>query len=205
MRKTFASFAFPFASLRCYLYNNFLPLSSATVVRFHLYGSLEQFLDQVARRGSWIGGGSVAALSAALSAALLEKLVHEPRVSRRLGRIRRECVRLIHRDAETFARVIQATQRKQRQAFARALKAAIEVPCRVFEHAQAVQAACRAAQRLVKPRFQSDLRCAMAMALAAAESARTLIMTNLAWLDDSTHAKRIRRRLQGAYAGFRAR
>ena len=162
--------------------------------------SLEQFLEEVARRGSWIGGGSVAALSAALAAALLEKLVHEPRVGRQLRRIRQECVRLIQRDAELFSQVIRATQQKRRQVFARALKAATDIPCRVFEHAQTIQAACRTAQRAVKPRFQSDLRCAMAVALAAGESARTLILTNLAWLNDRTYTKQVYRRLASAHA-----
>ena len=163
-----------------------------------MQGSLEQFLEQVARRGSWVGGGSVAALSAALAAALLEKLVHGPRTASRLRRVRRECVALIRRDAELFARVVRATRTKNRRAFERSLKAATDVPCRVFERAQAVQAACRAAQRAVKPQFQSDLRCAMALALAAAESARTLIHTNLAWLDDQAYARATRRRLQTA-------
>ena len=163
-----------------------------------MLGSLEQFLDQLARRGSWVGGGSVAALSAALAAALLEKLIHKPQTVRRLREARQECVALIRRDAETFARVVQATRTKNRPAFARSLKAATDVPCRVFERAQAVQAACRAAQREVKPQFQSDLRCAMALALAAAESARTLIQTNLAWLNDQAYTRAIRRRLQTA-------
>ena len=163
-----------------------------------MQGSLEQLLEQVARRGSWVGGGSVAALSAALAAALLEKLVVSPSQGKRLRAIRKECVLLIHRDAERFARVIQATRQKRRPAFSRALKTATDVPCRVFEHTQVVQAACRAAQRSVKPRFQSDLRCAMAVAMAAAESARTLIHTNLAWLNDRAYTKRVRRRLQSA-------
>ncbi|MBI2104758.1 MAG: cyclodeaminase/cyclohydrolase family protein [Candidatus Omnitrophica bacterium] len=163
-----------------------------------MQGSIEQFLAQVARRGSWVGGGSVAAFSAALSAALLEKLVHDPAAARRLGAVRRECLALLDRDAEAFARVIRTTRRKDRRAFRAALQAATEVPCRVFEHAQRVQAACRAAQQAVKPRFQSDLRCAMAVAIAAGESARTLIHTNLAWLNDPAYAKRIRRRLQAA-------
>ena len=161
-------------------------------------GSLEQFLEQVARRGSWVGGGSVAALSAALSAALLEKLVIAPPTVRRLRLIRRQCVQLIAQDAERFARVIQATRRKHRPTFSRSLKMATEIPCRVFEHAQTVQAACRAAQRSVKPKFQSDLRCAMAVAMAAAESARVLIHTNLAWLNDQAYTRRIRRRIQAA-------
>ena len=163
-----------------------------------MQGSLDEFLEQVARRGSWVGGGSVAALSAALAAALLEKLVVRPVASRALRRRRAECVRLIERDAATFAAVIQATRHHHRRGFQRSLKVATEVPCRVFEHAQVIQAACRMATRTVKPRFQSDLRCAMALALAAGESARTLIETNLAWLNDPRYAKTIRNRLQQA-------
>jgi len=163
-----------------------------------LRGSVEQFLEQVARRGSWVGGGSVAALSVALAAALLEKLMADRRGARRIRRARHSCVRLIERDAAMFARVIEATRTGGAGRFQRALQAATEVPCRVFEHAQAIQAACRRAQRAVKPRFQSDLRCAMALALAGAESARTLILTNLAWLNSGAYSKRIRTRLRAA-------
>lgn len=160
--------------------------------------SVEQFLDQVAQRGSWLGGGSVAAFSAALAAALLEKLVVNPRTVRRLRAARRECLRLIERDARLFARVIQATRASNQQAFRRALQYATEVPCRVFEHAHAIQHECREARRSVKPRFQSDLQCASAVASAAAISARTLIQTNLAWLNDRAYSRRMRRRLQSA-------
>jgi formiminotetrahydrofolate cyclodeaminase len=100
------------------------------------------------------------------------------------------------RDAEAFARVIRAIRSGDPRAFHRTLTAATEIPVRVFEGAEVVQAMCRAAQRSVKPRFQSDLRCAMAVALAAAESARTLIQTNLEWLDDPAYSRRIRHRLQ---------
>ena len=167
-------------------------------MRPRLLGLVEEFLEEVARRGSWVGGGSVAALSAALSAALLEKLVVRPGVVRSLRQIRRECVALMSRDAEAFARVIQATRRSNRTRFHRALTTATEIPWQVFEHAQAIQVACRAAQRSIKPRFQSDLRCAMALAIAASESARTLILTNLAWLNDPAYTKRIQHRLQAA-------
>jgi hypothetical protein len=66
----------------------------------------------------------------------------------------------------------------------------------VFDRAQRLEAVCQAAQQAVKPRFQSDLRCAMALAMASSESARTLILTNLAWLDDPQYSKRMRHRLQ---------
>ena len=145
-----------------------------------------------------MGGGSVAALSAALSAALLEKLVVQPSTVRRLRRAWHECVGLIELDARRFAQVIAATRAKNRRAFTRSLKLATEVPTKVFEHAQMIQVACRNAQRSVKPRFQSDLRCAMAVALAASEAARTLILTNLAWLDERAYTVRMRRRLLAA-------
>ncbi|MBI1992135.1 MAG: cyclodeaminase/cyclohydrolase family protein [Candidatus Omnitrophica bacterium] len=161
-------------------------------------GSIEQFLEQVARRGSWFGGGSVAAFSAALSAALLEKLVFHAPTARRIQRIRRSCIELVQRDAVTFSRVIQAIRAGEHQAFRRTLKSATEVPCQVFEHAQVIRAVCRAAQRSVEPRFRSDLRCAMAVALAAGESARALIDTNLAWLNDARYAQAVHRRLRSA-------
>ena len=158
--------------------------------------SVEQFLEAVAKRGSWVGGGSVTALSAALAAALLEKLLHHPSRARRLRRIRRTCLRLIPRDAETFARVIRATRQHNRHTFARCLKTATEVQVQVCEAAQMVQAACRTAQRSVKPKMQSDLRCAMALAMAAAEGAKTLVRTNLAWLNDRSYTQRIERRIR---------
>jgi formiminotetrahydrofolate cyclodeaminase len=159
---------------------------------------IEEFLHQIARRGSLFGGGSAAALTAALSAALLEKLVTAPRVSRRLRRIRQECLTLTLRDAQVFGRVIAASRRKHHAVFARALKQAVDVPWQVFGHAQSVQAACAAARRLVKIRFQSDLRCASAIARAAQDSARVLILTNLAWLNNPAYSRAMRRRLAAA-------
>jgi formiminotetrahydrofolate cyclodeaminase len=163
-----------------------------------LQGSLEQFLEQVARRGSWIGGGAVAACSAALAAALLEKLVHAPAASQRLRRIRRECFHLVEADARSFAAVIRTLRDNDPAVFRRSLKAATEIPYRVFVRAKGVEGACRAARRRVKPRYQSDLICATTTARGAAEAAQALIRTNLAWLNDARYAARMRRRLQSA-------
>ena len=137
----------------------------------------------------------MAALGAALAAALLEKLIIQPQAARRLRRIRHACVRLIERDAVTFARVIKATRSKSRRGFRRALKAAIAVPCQVVAHARTIRAASREAVRSVKPQFQSDLRCALALAVAAETAARTLVETNLAWLNDPRYAQAVHRRL----------
>jgi len=137
----------------------------------------------------------VAALGAALSAALLEKLAAQPQTVRRLRAVRHECLRLVDADATTFARVIRATRQHQRPAFRRALKAATDVPARVVLLSHQLQAEGRSTQRLTKPQFQSDVRCALALARAAGEGARALIKTNLIWLGDGAYARRIRRRL----------
>ena len=143
-----------------------------------------------------MGGGSVAALSAALAAALLEKLTAAPHARGRLQAIRWACLALIERDAEAFARVVQASRTNDRAAFRRYLRRATEAPCRVAEHAETIRAACRASRRSVKALLQSDLRCAEALAGAAAASARALVQANLAWLDDAAYSKRTRDRLR---------
>lgn len=161
-----------------------------------MQASVEKFLETVAKRGSWVGGGSVTALSVALAAALLEKLLHDPSRARRLRQIRRACLQLIARDAETFACVIRATREHNRRAFTRRLKTATEVQVQVCEAAQTVQVACRIARQSVNPKMQSDLRCAMALAMAAAEGAKTLVRTNLAWLNDRSYTQQIERRIR---------
>ena len=161
-------------------------------------GSITQFLSQLARRGSWMGGGSATALSAAVAAALLQKLVQNRRTSRRLEDIRQECVELVEADAAVFARVIRATRSRRPEVFRRSLKQAIEIPYRVFVHAHTLQAMCRSAQRRIRPQFQSDLRCAQALAHAAAVAARGFMATNLAWLRDPDYTMTMRRRLRAA-------
>lgn len=167
-------------------------------VRRRLQGSFEHALDEIARRGSWWGGGTVAAFSAALAAALAEKLAAQPSFRRRLHRIRQSCLKLGQADADAFADVIRATRSGSRRAFARSLKAATEVPYDVLGHARTIEDACRRLEREVRPQYRSDLRCASALARAAGASARGFIDTNLAWLRDPGYARRMRRRVAAA-------
>lgn len=159
---------------------------------------METLLEEVARRGSWLGGGSVAALAIALAAALLEKLLLKPRARAQLRQIRQRGLRFVEQDGIVFARVIAATRQGRRAPFARALRAANDIPCRIFADAHMVLALTREARRQVKPRFQSDLKCAAALATAAAAGARALISTNVAWMADAAYTARIRRQLQRA-------
>lgn len=155
---------------------------------------VERFLAQTAAKGSWYGGGSAAALGCALSAALLEKLANRAASIRSARTIRTRCARLIDDDAVTFARVIRAS-RRTRQAWARALKAAIDVPVELAQHAAALIRLARTLRRDISPRYRVDLDCAVLLAHASGQAARALVATNLAWLDDPAYARRIRRRL----------
>lgn len=161
-----------------------------------MQGSLEQFLGQIARRGSWLGGGSASALSAALAAALLEKLTTQAAAAGRLRRARRECVRLIEQDAACFARVIQAMRAGRRDAFVRSLKAAIEVPCHVILSARAVRRQALASKQRIARQFHSDVQCVIALSRAAEDGAAALVRTNLAWLGDRAYRQQIHRRLR---------
>ena len=153
--------------------------------------SLEQVLDEVARRGSWMGGGSAAALSAALAAALLEKLTFQSREARALREVRRACLRLIDQDAKTFARAIEALQFRRVGTFRRWLKVATSVQEDVHQHAKMIQRVSRQAMGRVKPQFRSDLQCAIALAVAAQRSSQVLIRTNRAWLNHHRAALRV--------------
>lgn len=151
-------------------------------------GTLKEVLDEVARRGSWMGGGSAAALSAALAAALLEKLTPQANAARALRQVRRACLVLVDQDAKTFARAIHALQSRHTGTFRQRLRAATAIQEQVFRKARMIQEAGRQSMRRVKPKFRSDLRCAIALAEAAQRSSQVLMRANLAWLN--SHGRR---------------
>lgn len=158
--------------------------------------SLEWFLDETAKRGSWYGGGSAAALTCALAASLLEKLATHPTITQAMRTIRARCATLTHQDAKTFARVIQATVRGDRSATQRALKAAIDIPRQVYVDSQQLLKFSHRIKQTLHPKYQVDLRCAQALARASGQAARALVVTNLSWLGDRAYRARLSRQLR---------
>ena len=156
--------------------------------------SIDQFLRRTATKGSWYGGGSAAALTGALTAALLEKLVvgNAAATSRS---IRKRCTTLIEADAKVFARVIKAYYEQDRVAVRRTLKRAIEVPVAVYRAADQLLTLAASAQRTIPQRYQSDVQCVVALGKATRDAARALVMTNLAWLNDPQYSRQVRRAL----------
>ena len=158
--------------------------------------SLEWFLDETAKRGSWYGGGSAAALTCALAASLLEKLANQQTLTRAMRTIRTRCATLTHQDAKTFARVIRATARGDRLATQRALKAAIDIPRQVYVNSQQLLKFSYRIKQTLHPKYQVDLRCAQALAKASGQAARALVMTNLSWLGDGAYRARLAKQLK---------
>ncbi len=163
-----------------------------------LRGSVEDLLDQVARRGSWYGGGSVAALAAATAFALLEKLSLKASTLKKLKRLRKECLALVDKDAVSFARAINGMRLGRRSVFVSRLKVATEVPYRVLSNAYTIKAVGKVYQKTIKPQFQSDVRCALTLAQAAADSAETFIETNCAWLKEHAYTTGMHKRVHRA-------
>jgi formiminotetrahydrofolate cyclodeaminase len=113
----------------------------------------------------------------------------------RLRAIRRACTGFIDKDARQFARVVAAMRAGSRLRVVRELRGAIEIPCRVCEEAQGLEAASVEVERQVSPRWRADVKCAGALARAAAEATRALVEANLAWLNDPAYSRRIMGRL----------
>jgi formiminotetrahydrofolate cyclodeaminase len=159
--------------------------------------SLDDLLNHTAKRGTWYGGGSAAALACALAAALLEKLCRTPRQARAIRAVRLRATKLIEGDARAFAEVIRAQAGGNRRAAARKLRAATKIPATVYRSAHELLALSQPIARMINPKYQSDLRCARAIAQAAAESAKALITTNLDWLGDAEYSRQMRKQLAG--------
>ena len=144
--------------------------------------SVRQLLEQTADRRSSYGGGSAAAFSCALAAALVEKLAGRTGSATTARRLRACCTRLIEADAQAFARVVRAGARQDRQTLRRALTVATDIPCQVGECAQQVLSIARRIRARVSPSYRVDLDCAQALARAAKQSAQALVTANRAWI-----------------------
>ena len=180
-------------------------MSSSSIIdeRHTLNTSLQHVLEHTATKGSWYGGGSAAALTCAVSAALVEKLARRRQTIAAARGIRLRCARLMDEDAQAFACVIRALAERPRL-FPSRLKSAIEIPAQVHDDAHLVLRLVRQTKQTIPPRYHVDLQCAEAIAIAAAQSAQALIKTNLAWLNEPAYAKRMRRRLASAKPRLRS-
>ena len=83
--------------------------------------------------------------------------------------------------------MIRAYYQDNRPAAKQALKRAIEIPVEVYASTQRLLRLAESLTTTVPARYRVDLQCAVALARAAGEAARLLVMTNLVWLGDRTY------------------
>jgi len=146
--------------------------------------TIEEFLEEVAARKPVPGGGSVAALSGALAAALVSMAAQFSRnegFSERARTLMSTLTQLIDRDAEAFA--------------SRDLKEATRVPLQTAKHGYAVLKLADALMENCNPRVITDIGVAAKMAEAAVEGAMMNVEVNLASIGDEDYKREI---LQGS-------
>ena len=186
--------------------------------------SLGTFLDQLASSAPTPGGGSVAALCGALSAALSSMVANltlgrekyrdvEPTIREALEaseRLRAEFTQLIADDIAAYGvlsaayRLPKATPEEQAQRSAQiqeALQGAAEAPLRIAERARQALDLCRTLGEIGNVNVISDVGVAAITAHAALESAELNVLINLKAMKDHALAETLLQRLNAARGG----
>lgn len=142
--------------------------------------TIEGFLKELAARKSTPGGGSVAALSGALSAGLVSMAAEFSRnedIPEESTRLMGILTDLIDKDAEAFAR--------------RDLRGATEVPLQTARHSYRVLKLAEALLESCNPNVITDIGVAAKMAESAVRGALLNVEVNLISIGDADYAKEV--------------
>jgi formiminotetrahydrofolate cyclodeaminase len=142
--------------------------------------TIEEFLEELAARKPTPGGGSVAALSGALSAGLVSMAAEFSRnkdISEEARTLMNTLTHLIDRDAEAFA--------------SRDLKEATQVPLQTAKHSYAVLKLAGALVKTCNPKVITDVGVAAKMAETAVKGAMLNVEVNLVSIGDEDYEREI--------------
>ncbi len=185
---------------------------------------MKLFLDELSSSAPAPGGGSVAALSGALGAALISMVSNltigkqkyadvQEEIAALLDKsesLRKELVVLLETDVKVYTELSETMkmprdteeQKEARtKAMDRALKAATNVPMQVAEACVAVMELCRPAAEKGNINAVSDVGVGILMAEAGLRSAALNVLINLAWIKDETFMKETRVKLDALLKG----
>ncbi len=186
--------------------------------------SILTFLDALASASPAPGGGSVAALSGALGAALVSMVCNltlgkkkyddvQEDISALLEQseqLRGRLTKLLQADVQAYTQVSQAIQMPRdtdQQKAARAdameaaLKAATDVPLQIAEACVDVMDLCPPAAEKGNVNAVSDAGVAVLMAEAGLRSAALNVLINLGWIKDQAFVRENQARLDALLAG----
>jgi formiminotetrahydrofolate cyclodeaminase len=182
------------------------------------------FLDELASSAPAPGGGSVAALSGALGAALVSMVCSltvgkkkyadvQEDIEALLAQseaLRKRLVELLESDVAVYTEVSRAMKMPRATdeekatrtaAMQEALKAATDVPMRVAEACVEVMELCQPAAEKGNVNAVSDAGVAVLMAEAGLRSAALNILINLGWIKDKAFVAENRARLDALLEG----
>jgi formiminotetrahydrofolate cyclodeaminase len=182
------------------------------------------FLDELASSAPAPGGGSVAALSGALGAALISMVCNltvgkkkyvdvQEDVEALLEKseaLRKELVELLEADVRVYTEVSKAMKMPRdteeekaarNVAMQKALKAATGVPMQVAEACVEVIELCQPAAEKGNVNAVSDAGVAVLMAEAGLRSAALNVLINLAWIKDEAFVAENRAKLNALLEG----
>ena len=148
---------------------------------------LEEFLSNVAAATPAPGGGSSAAVSAALAAALVEMAASVPSsqasgsarssgAAERAGALRAQALRLAQEEMSSYAPVLEARDEHEREL---ALAAASEPPAQIAETAAEVAELGLEVATSASPSVRGDALAGVVLAEAAASAAFRLVEINV--------------------------
>lgn len=144
--------------------------------------TIEEFLEELAARQPTPGGGSVAALSGALSAGLVSMAAEFSRnkdFSEEARTLMNTLTQLVDRDAKAFA--------------ARDLREATQVPLQTAKHSYAVLKLAGALLETCNPKVITDIGVAAKMAQAAVKGAMLNVEVNLVSIGDEDYEQEVLR------------
>lgn len=142
--------------------------------------TIEEFLAELAARKATPGGGSVAALSGALSAGLVcmaAEFSQNKDISEEARTLMNTLTHLVDRDAQAFA--------------SRDLKEATQVPLQTAKHSYAVLKLAGALLKTCNPRVITDIGVAAKMAETAVKGAMLNVEVNLVSIGDEDYEREI--------------
>jgi formiminotetrahydrofolate cyclodeaminase len=186
--------------------------------------SVKTVLDELASSAPAPGGGSVAALSGALGAALISMVCNltlgKPKyiavqddiagIINKSEGLRKELTDLLEADVKAYtelSHVMKMPRDTEEQKAARAklmdkaLKAAADVPMRVAEACVAVMALCPPAAEKGNTNAVSDVGVGILMAEAGLRSAALNVLINLGLIKDERYVSESRRKLDALLRG----
>jgi formiminotetrahydrofolate cyclodeaminase len=141
--------------------------------------SLEEFLDSVGEDTPAPGGGTSAAITVALAAALVEmsgRLAGDEEAAEAAGAMRAEALRLAEQELTSYAPVLEAQTPADRMT---ALDAASEPPAQIAETAANVAELGVKVAGSSSPSVRGDALTGVILAEAAAAAAARLVETNI--------------------------